>query len=199
MNDTLMSELITQLDHSDSQISQQAKVALLQMGAVVVEPLIKVVLGESENLRSQAADILFQLDDPRCIEPMLEALKSPNLMLEHIAIEVLQRFDVRELAPALIQALPHCHCSAQARIVMLLENAGDSQVVPPLVRLLETTESSLLRLCIIQTLRTFGGRQVIEAIRAFLDDKDTHVQKRARSVLEYLENRKDSFNSLGER
>ncbi len=187
MNANLMSELIAQLGHSDPMVSKQANTALVEMGATVIKPLINAILEGSENLRWQAANVLFQLNDPCCIEPMLEALKSPNLMLEHIAVEALQQFDLSALVPALIQALPNSHCSVQARIVTLLESAGDQQAVEPLVKLLETTDSSLLRLSIIQALGTLGSVQVMDAIKAFLDDEDTHVQKRARCVMEFLE------------
>ncbi len=186
-----MSELIAQLGHSDPMLSKQANIALVEMGATVIEPLIKAILEGSEDLRWQAANVLFQLNDPRCIEPMLEALKSPNLMLEHIAVEALQRFDLSALVPALIQALPSSHCSVQARIVTLLEATGDQQAVAPLAALLETSDSSLLRLSIIQALGTLGSPHVIEAIRPFLHDEDTHVQKRARRVLECLEKKSE--------
>lgn len=189
MNNNLMSDLIAQLGHSDPMLAKQANIALVEMGATVIEPLIKAILEGSDELRWQAANVLFQLNDPRCIEPMLEALKSPNLMLEHIAVEALQRFDLSALVPALIQALPNSHCSVQARIVTLLESAGDQQAVEPLVKLIETTDSSLLRLSIIQALGTLGSVQVMDTIKTFLDDDDTHVQKRARRVMEFLENK----------
>ncbi len=189
MNANVMSELIARLGHSDPMLAKQANIALVEMGATVIEPLINAILEGSENLRWQAANVLFQLNDPSCIQPMLEALKSPNLMLEHIAVEALQRYDLLALVPPLIQALPNSHCSVQARIVTLLESAGDQQAVEPLVKLLQTTDSSLLRLSIIQALGTLGGPQVMDAIKAFLDDEDTHVQKRARRVMEFLENK----------
>jgi HEAT repeat protein len=193
MTNPYVDELIGQLANSDGVVRNQAKIHLAAMGEEAIDPLIQVMRSGSERMKWEAANVLCQFENARCIEPMLEALTSSSLMLQHVAIEALERYNLSSLVPALIRLLPSCHCSVQARIANLLGKTGDQRAVHPLMDLLPKTDSSLLRLSIIQALGVLGDPQAIELIRAFQDDEDPHVRKRARAALLRLE----TYRSFG--
>jgi HEAT repeat protein len=183
-----LSELLNKLSSSDVRVRIRTKESLLAMGAAVIEPLIELARKDAGRASWEAASVLAQIDDPRCLELMIDSLTTKDLMLGHIAVDALEKQQPPRIITALINALPVAHHTLQPRIVGALEKAGDPQAVRPLMDLLGKTDSSLLRLCAIQALGVLGDVQAIDLIRLFENNEDHHVQKRARIALQRLDN-----------
>jgi HEAT repeat protein len=176
---------IEALDSTVFEVRQEAKASLLSYGTAVIEPLIAATQVLTQRRCWEAAAILAQFDDPRVERTLKVALKTGHPILALAAVRGLVRYGEGGSA-ALIEALPNNRELTQLEIVQALEEMGSRTAVTPLMKLLRTAESSVLRYTIIQALGVLGDPQATVLIRTFLNDEDHHVRKRANIALERL-------------
>lgn len=167
-------------------VRQPAKEALIELGSAAVEPLLAAMKNETSRICWEAASVLSQIDDPRWIAPMQNALMSSNCVLGQVAVKALKNLNM-DISDVFIQSLPRCHYTVQIHIVVALEKYRNKHAAVPLMKMLRNTNSPTLKYCIIQTLGALGDTRSIEIIRAFEQDEDQHVRTRARIALENLQ------------
>lgn len=177
---------IQALANPDILIRQAAKEALVEFGSAAVEPLLIAMKNQADRSSWEAACVLSQIDDPRWIKPMQNALTSPNCVLGQVAVKALKNLNT-DMSDIFIQVLPHCHYTVQIHIVVALEQSRNKRVVAPLIKMLRNTSSPTLKYCIIQTLGTLGDSRSVEIIRSFENDDDQHVRTRVQIALENLQ------------
>ncbi len=182
---TRIAELIEDLDSIDMEVREQAKVHLLELGSVAVAPLIETLRSQSGNKSWGAAHLLGRFNDPRCVQPLQEALYSSNLLVGHAAACALERYG-ETAVPSLVNALSDNHFLTKLQIVSVLERIGCQRAVVPLMQLLQIAESPTMRYTIIQALGVLGDPQAVDLIRSFRDDEDHHVRKRVCIALNRL-------------
>jgi HEAT repeat protein len=185
--DTLsISELIHELDCEDMAAREYAKRELIKYGCDAITPLIAAMKSQAGRKSWESARILYELDDPVCIESMIEMVTSSNPLIGSIAINVIEAHLSPSIISKLSTLLPDCCDIVQLQIVGLLEEVGDQRAVESLVAFLEKAHSPTLRYTIIQALGVLGDSQIADLLGQFLNDPDQHVQKRTRIALERL-------------
>lgn len=163
-----------------------ARARLLALGEAAVEPLLHALQTETGPCSWAAAELLGKLGDRRAVPALVEATRSPSLVLSNVAVQSLLRFNDPELIPHLLGVLPDAKMMTQQSIVLGLQRLGDRRVVPTLLELLPGAESPTLRLAILQTLGKLGDPSAIPAVRALAQDPDHHVREWVPVILEQL-------------
>ena len=74
----------------------------------------------------------------------------------------------------------------RVQIVKALEEIGDEMAVPALLRLLETTDSSVVRYTTIAALGVLGDEEIVPRIEVYATDPDHHVRERVDMALRKL-------------
>jgi HEAT repeat protein len=176
-------------DHKERSIAQKQ---LVEMGEIVVEPLIAVMLAKNGRSCWIAAQTLGKLKDPRSIQPLISVLLSENQLLGSAAATALSSYGDDDVAIQLVKALPDARIIVQQTIIKLLQELNDTRVVEALLEILQLTSSPTIRHSIINVLGTLGDKRAIPIIRAFENDENHHVREWTTIALEQLENAADN-------
>jgi HEAT repeat protein len=181
-----MQDLIDALDDLDYNVRQKAKRKLLELDrALVVDMLIEAVYSDTSRKCWEAVSLLTQMREDRAIPVLANALRSKNSMLSQVAARSLVTFGSYAV-PVLVEALEDTANMTRVQIVKGLEEIGDEMVVPALLKLLKTTDSSVVRYTTIAALGVLGDHTIAEYIEPFLEDPDHHVRERADIALRKL-------------
>ncbi|MCI0710064.1 MAG: HEAT repeat domain-containing protein [Chloroflexi bacterium] len=181
-----MQDLINALDNVDYDVRQKAKRALLELDKeTVAQPLIEAVYSNTQRMCWEAVSLLTQLRESRAIPAFGDVLRSKNPMLAQVAARSLVTFGTCSV-PVLVEALEDTANMTRVQIVKALEEIGGHMAVPTLLRLLESTDSSVVRYTTIAALGVLGDERIIPHIERYADDPDHHVQERVEMVLRKL-------------
>jgi HEAT repeat protein len=167
-------------DTKTSQLS--ATWALADIGVAAVEPLIKALGDEDDDVRWLAADALGEIGDERAVEPLIKALRDDNV---HCAAEALGNIgDVRAVEP-LIKALEDeewrvRYYAARALIIIM-----DARAVEPLIGALED-ETWAVRGNAAYALGEIGDARAVEPLIKVLGDESDEVRDAAKEALKKL-------------
>ncbi len=182
-----IAELIDSLEDSSMEERVLAGRRLLDLGSVIVPPLLHTMETQTGSRTVEAARLLLEFDTPEVFDAMCRALSGANVLVGQIATAYLERFGKRSLAP-LLEALPTARYMVQVAAVVTLEHIGDPQAVEPLMAHLAATDESsgLLRCTLIQALGVLGDTRAADLIRQYADDPDHHVRQRVQVALQRL-------------
>jgi HEAT repeat protein len=129
--------LIARLNDQDAHVAGNAKVAVMTlvvgMPAEAVPYLIKVLGDENEALRTWAADTLgYFINYNFALEPLLEALKDKNQMVQQGAIQALHYYDNPQVIHRLTNALQDESPKMRYNVALALGAIGNSSVLAEL-------------------------------------------------------------------
>ncbi len=164
----------------------QAQARLIELGSLVVEPLMAVVGAQEGRKAWTAAEVLGELADQRAWPVLVDALRSANPMLGVSATKALMKYPGADVLPPLVAALPYAHVMAQQTIILTLQRLGDRRAVTLLIDQLSQTPSPTIRTALVQTLGKLGDLRAIPALRACLDDENHHVREWSAQALKWL-------------
>lgn len=167
----------------------EAQAQLIQMGPVVVKPLVAVIKAEEGRKAWAAAEVLGVLADKRAWPALVTALRSKNPMLGVAAAKALLKYTDEDVLPPLVDALPHATIMTQQTIIKGLQRLGDSRAVTVLVTQLGQAASPVIRIALVQALGELGDPSAMPAIRACLNDEDHHVREWSAVILKQLGDR----------
>lgn len=177
--------LVQALDLVDSDIRKNAARALTSFGTESVPTLIGGLQSSTKRQCWESAKILMLIDDPRWFKPMIEALKSKNVMLGQIAFQAIVP-QIDTTPEILLDALPESHRMVKPHIIKRLAELDMRDAIPIIIGLLEETRSSIIRYTAIEALTIFGVTDALDLIMTFADDSDGHVRKRVEAASEKL-------------
>ena len=181
-----MQKLIDALDDINYEVRQKAKSALLDLDReLIVDDLIEAVYSKTPRKCWEAVSLLTRMRVDRAIPAFADALHSSNEMLSQVAARSLVQFGACSV-PVLVDALDGAANMTSVQIVKALEEIGDDIAVPALLRLLERTESSVVRYTTIEALGVLGDEEIISHIQVHADDPDHHVRERVDIALRKL-------------
>jgi HEAT repeat protein len=184
---TQLESLIEGLGEPDSITRKSAHDLLLQRGASAIEALLKAFYQGNRYQSYEAACILSQYHDVRCLYAFADALSWSNIMVAQIAAKALMEYGKEKALAALLAGLPDARGLVQTYILEMLKDLGDPRANDLLIKLLQETDSAVLRYSIIETLGVLGASQAVELIRSFQNDENHHVRDRVRAALQLLE------------
>lgn len=181
-----MRDLIDALDSMDYEVRLKAKRALLEFDReMVVDALIEATYSQTLRKCWEAVSLLTRMREDRAIPAFGDALSSKNPMLSQVAARSLVTFGSCSVS-VLVEALEDAANMTRVQIVKALEEIGDAIAVPALLRLLKTTDSSVVRYTTISALSVLGDEDIVPHIETFADDPDHHVRERVDMALRKL-------------
>jgi len=91
-------------DGLPSSVAEAAMLALANIGAPAVDPLIASLRNDSPGVRTMAVDALGRIQDPRTVEPLIEVLETdPDSLVQAAAVDALRKKkDARALESLLL-------------------------------------------------------------------------------------------------
>lgn len=164
-------------DYGELNIRQKTQ-ALEALGYIhdpnVVSFLVQELRRDHESLRLAAAGALKKQDPVLVIEPMLDALASPEQYLASRIYDVLQALGPK-LVPIILKKLNQADVSGKMVMVQLLGSFGDSSVIPVLTEMLDT-EHYLLKKMTVEALGQIQGPEVYPVLTALLRDENWQIR-----------------------
>lgn len=182
MSDITINQLLTAL-RGEAREREAAQAQLVAMGAAVVEPLIAMVTAAVGREARAAAEVLGEIGDERAFQPLVTALRSDNLLLAGSAVVALEKYKAHDVVAHFLEALPQVRIMTQQSLLLALQRAGDHKAVAPLLHLLQTAESPVLRVALIKVLGELGDATILPTIHLFVNDEDHHVRDWAQAVI----------------
>ena len=99
-----ISALINDLSGKDGINRHKARIALVEIGAPAVEPLVNALNDKSQTVRWESAKALGQIRDPRSIDALVKALQDRQFDVRWLAAEALIAIGNKSVKP-LLQAV----------------------------------------------------------------------------------------------
>ena len=147
-------------DHADAGLRNAAMEVYVRRGDL--EPLVRLVRDEDEEVRNFAAVMIGTLGDAAGAAPLVEALSDPDLNVRHAAAASLGQIGSSEAVPALIRVLEG-EPWLQYPAINALSEIGDPRAVPPLLELLG---EEMLTAPVLDALGRLAGARGASARRA---------------------------------
>ena len=164
-------------DYGDLSTREKAQ-ALDALGYIhdpnVVSFLVQEMRRDNESLRLAAAGALKKQDPVLVIEPMLDALNTPEQFLASRIYDVLQALGPK-LVPIILKKLNQADTAGRMVMVQLLGSFGDSSVVPVLTDLLGT-DNYLLKKMTVEALGQIQGAEVYPLFVQLLSDDNWQIR-----------------------
>lgn len=194
-DNTHIEALIEALGQNVIAVRMKAKLELLQYGPALIDRLVEVVRTGNRFQAYEAASILAGYSDKRCFAVLAESICSLNLMLAQLAVRTLGSYGNDKAFGPWITSLPDAPLMTQTQILEMLKDARDKRAIQPLMDLLKTASSPVLRYSIIEALSLLDATEAIDLIRCFKDDENHHVRDRVSAALEHLQDLRDAKGS----
>jgi len=184
--------LITDLGDPDALRRFQAHRELLRMGHDAVESLCRVLKSNSGAVARRAAEILADIDDPRCIPCLIEAAHTSDPILRQKVIIVLGGLSDERVLATLCDALHDKLELVRVSAAQALSKIGNKLAVDCLLDALAGARGETFTFTIIEALGALDDPAAIPAIRQHLDSSNYHIRTRAERALNRLEHFSDT-------
>lgn len=178
--------LIEQLADTESSVRAKARTELFNMGEVAIPPLIEVMQVQQGKASWEAAKVLAEFNDPRCLAIMKVMLIQGNAIIAQTAVNALKNYNPPNLVAIFISALPDAHQVVKLKIIESIGELNQEIDPTPLIDLFATTDSASIRYTIIDTLIQLNIQGDYDLIITFADDSDRHVQARVQRYIKHF-------------
>jgi len=180
---------------SSSEASQAP--AKTQGRDTAVSALLTVVKDENAAVRLAAVEALGNLQDPRAIDALVQAVKTDtDARVREAAAEALGEIDSPRAVPGLVAALGSEKVAAvRAKIAWALGEIGDARAVEALGAVVRDAEVEVRRNA-VEALGQIESPAAVPMLIPALRDSDVETRKNAAEALGNLES-KDAVEALG--
>ena len=155
---------------------------LADLGSDGIEPLVDLMRNGTPDKQVSAIKALGEIDDPRILKLMVEALKKSNVMVRLAALEKLAQIADPSAYDAVERLLRDPGSNVRAVAVSTAVSCGGNRAVPVLVGMLRDT-SWEVRHEVVTALGKIGDATAIEGLAKALLDRDHDVRESAASAL----------------
>lgn len=164
----------TRYNKDSGHIRQSAVLALVDIGAPAVGPLISALKDKHDTVREAAAETLHKIGTP-AVEPLITALKDNSADTRKAAAQILGNIgDLRAIEP-LVNALKDAEPNVRVAVAVGLGRLGTERAINPLINTLKDGDSDV-RKAAAQALRSIGASAVEQVILELGDsDKDMRL------------------------
>ncbi len=167
--------------YKDSEIRRSADIALGQIGAPAVQPLIARLKDCDWIVRLAAAQALRQIGDPLAIYPLIARLKDQDWHVRQTAAQALGQIGEPRAVAQLIAVLNDRSNRVRKAAANALGQIGAFAVEPLIVRLKDKNKD--VRQAAAQALGQIGDPRAVEPLIARLKDRDWDVRQAAIEAL----------------
>ena len=108
-DETVVEPLINRLKDKDLFVVQKSNEALIELGEITVQPLIKALDDDDKDFKKRVVSILGKISDERAVYPLIENLKDENDTVRQEIVLALIKFRKRAIKP-LINSLNDDTC-----------------------------------------------------------------------------------------
>jgi HEAT repeat protein len=155
---------------------------LADMGSDGIQPLVDLMRNGTPEKQLSAVKALSEIDDPRILKLMLEALKKNSAMVRLAALEKLEQLADPSTYDAVERLLHDQGSNIRAVAVSTAVSCGGSRAVPALVKMLKDT-SWEVRHAVVKALGKVGDATAIDGLSKALQDRDHDVRESAAAAL----------------
>jgi HEAT repeat protein len=170
-------------DSTDPQVRQYAAYLLGKAQNPRAIQPLIEALADFDKSVREQATLALSRIGKAAIEPLAEAMKEPKWETRYRAVEALGKIADEKAVKPLIQGLKDNRDHVRYMAVKGLKELGDSDAIEPLVILLKD-ENRYVRMMAVRALGALGGKKVNEALNAALmSEQDGKVKE---SIIEAL-------------
>ena len=160
-------------------LARQDWPALKRLGKRPIEALLLRLHDDSSEVRRNAILLLAEIEDKRCVGPLVECLSDSSPEIRTLACETLARIGEPSVGP-LVSALEDQHLFVRTGAAIALSKIG-SPAVPPLIEMLASTGETY-RTEAVRILVNIGA-PAVEALIGALDHEDGEIRREAANAL----------------
>ncbi len=178
-------QLIESLILGDQIEARRARDTLVARGSAALPSLIEAVKSaHSDRDLWRILTTMAEIGGPEIVPTMIDALRSNNSAISSIAAQSLSTVkDSRAIDP-MLELLNHRNPHTSAIwVIDALGKLGAKRAIKPLLHLLHTTSSVPERYTAIEVLGIIGDQTVIDEIKRYETDPDSHVRDRVKTAL----------------
>jgi HEAT repeat protein len=177
-NEQAIGPLIQALDDEDKDVRKAAAEALAVIGAASVAHLAEVLdrKESSVSARTNAVEALSKIEDARCAEYIIRALKDNRASVRWTAAFCLGDMECQEAVDPLILALNDEDFLVRDNAVFALQRTGDVKAVDPLIQVLND-ESPDVRCSAVRALGNIGDKRVLKPLTRLKSDTNPLVRE----------------------
>lgn len=138
----------------------------------LIERLVTQLQHDDASVRDEAAYQLGKLEDtvpPQAIAVLIEALKDPSAQVRYTVAEALAALKPPAAVDPLLEAIAHNSEETLGNIAEALGNIGNPRAVEPLINLLADTDP-YVRVCAAEALGKIGDPRAVEPLLNCLSD-----------------------------
>ena len=151
---------------------------VVALGAAAVGPLVDMMLNGPPNKQFAAVKALGEINDPRVLQAMLDALRMSNPAVRIAALETLERIAEPSVLPNVERLLKDHNPSVRAAAVEAASRCGGPRAVPALVQTLKDA-SWEVRQVAVRALGMLGDASAVEDLCKLVQDPDRDVRESA--------------------
>lgn len=178
-NEQAIGPLIEALDDKDNNVCKAVVEALGVIGAASVDKLGEVIdhKESSVSARTSAVKALSKIEDARCVDYIIRAIKDSQAQVRWTAAFCLGSMGCRQAVDPLILALDDEHFNVRTNVVFALDRIGDSKAVDPLIQILDD-KSPDVRCSVANALSNLGDKRALEPLTQMIGDANPLVRER---------------------
>jgi len=136
--------LVLALGTEDLSVLQEAKDSLVNIGRPAVRLLILALKSKNSNIRSRAAEVLGEINDPRATKPLIKAAKDKDKYVRYSATKSLGEIGGYRAVNPLIAALRYSKTAAiRSEAAEGLMRIKDIRAVNPLIDALRDKDAAV--------------------------------------------------------
>jgi len=150
--------------------------------SVLISALIN---DQSRDTRADAAEVLGEIGDKRAVEPLIDALKDADCMVQWNAAEGLGKIGDKRAIEPLIITLKAENDILRERAAEALGEIGDARAVEPLIGALNDEDEGV-RSSAAEALGKIGDVRAVQPLINALKDEDWYVRSSAETALKKI-------------
>jgi len=179
-DDQAIGPLIEAFDDKDNDVSKAAAEALGVIGAASVDKLGEVSDNKESSVsaRTSAVEALGKIEDERCADYIIRAIKDSEAQVRWTAAFCLGGMGCRQAVDPLILALDDENENVLINVVFALGRIGDSKAVDPLLKILLDDSRMDVRCSVANALGDIGDKRALEPLSRMTDVGNPIVRER---------------------
>jgi len=147
-------------------------------GSAATPSLVRVLQGDLDDRRVEAARALAELGDPTAFQPLIDALKDKEGIVRSAAANALAQLGDKRAVPELLTLLKDEQRNVRVSVVDALGHLGGSEILPHLRPLLKDKEWEV-RAVLADAIGKLGDPGSAGDVLTLLEDKDGEVRQNA--------------------
>jgi len=154
-----------------------------------VQGLVQALQRASDDARTEIAQILVDMRDPRATEALLREAESADMSVRRIAAQAINRIDPEHKYVAAVHMLNDVHRNVRTAAIGILASLGNPKALDALITTLKKERDPQARAAAATAIGTLKDRRGLQPLLDAIDDGDERVRIAAVDSLAVLGDR----------